>query len=142
MGVVKTKSNQDEKHLKAGKMHFAFVLPFALVAAVSGAVVPSVGSQPAVTSSQFHSQDEAGNFAFGYANPTSQREESGNVETGVVRSRTPTPGEGLSTMLLTTLASGQLFESCDLDCYHHWRPDNSPNISWIKKAIFTTSIMV
>merc|ERR1711908_149665 len=79
MGVVKTKSNQDEKHLKAGKMHFAFV------PAVSGAVVPSVGSQPAVTSSQFHSQDEAGNFAFGYANPTSQREESCNVETGVVR---------------------------------------------------------
>jgi len=66
-------------------MHFAFVLPFALVAAVSGAVVPATGSQPAVTSSQFHSQDEAGNFAFGYANPTSQREESGNVETGVVR---------------------------------------------------------
>jgi len=66
-------------------MHFAFVLPFALVAAVSGSVVPAVASHNAATSSQFHSQDEAGNFAFGYSNPVSHREESGNVETGVVR---------------------------------------------------------
>merc|ERR1712071_658086 len=97
------------KH-QAARMHFAFVLPFALVAAVSGSVVPAVASHNAATSSQFHSQDEAGNFAFGYSNPLSQREESGNVETGVVRGCTPTPGEGPSTMLPTTLASGQPFE--------------------------------
>jgi len=34
-------------------------------------------------SSQFHSQDEAGNFAFGYNNVNGAREESGNVDTGV-----------------------------------------------------------
>jgi len=50
-------------------------LPVAAVAAE--AVVPSVSS------SQFHSQDEAGNFAFGYNNVNGAREESGNVDTGV-----------------------------------------------------------
>merc|ERR1712179_149462 len=88
MGSVGKRSlNQNEKQEKAtpAKMHFAFVLPFALIAAVSGGVVPATVSENAVTSSQFHSQDEAGNFAFAYSNPVSHREESGNVETGVVR---------------------------------------------------------
>merc|ERR1719483_549298 len=40
-------------------------------------------SVPSVTSSQFHSQDEEGNYAFGYNNINSARQESGNVETGV-----------------------------------------------------------
>merc|ERR1711931_476031 len=84
MGVVKRKRSIWRRK-PAAKMHFAFVLPFALLAAVSGGVVPATLSQNAVTSSQFHSQDEAGNFAFGYSNPLSHREESGNVETGVVR---------------------------------------------------------
>merc|ERR1712112_80914 len=43
-------------------------------------------SVPSVTSSQFHSQDESGNFAFGYNNVNGAREESGNVETGVTGS--------------------------------------------------------
>merc|ERR1712126_20803 len=55
-------------------------LPVAGVAAE--AVVPSVSS------SQFHSQDEAGNFAFGYNNVNGAREESGNVDTGVMGSYT------------------------------------------------------
>ena len=36
-----------------------------------------------VTSSQFHSQDEEGNYAFGYNNINSFRVESGNALTGV-----------------------------------------------------------
>merc|ERR1712126_47396 len=43
---------------------------------------------PSVHSSQFHSQDEAGNFAFGYNNVNGAREESGNVDTGVMGSYT------------------------------------------------------
>ena len=38
---------------------------------------------PSVTSSQFHSQDEEGNYAFGYNNINSFRVESGNALTGV-----------------------------------------------------------
>jgi hypothetical protein len=38
---------------------------------------------PSVTSSQFHSQDEEGNYAFGYNNINSARQESGNARTGV-----------------------------------------------------------
>ena len=37
--------------------------------------------------------NQAGNFAFGYSNPLSHREESGNVETGVVRWGHPLSGE-------------------------------------------------
>merc|ERR1712133_308399 len=115
MGVVVKRSlNQDEKQEEAtpAKMHFAFVLPFALIAAVNGGVVPATAvSENAVTSSQFHSQDEAGNFAFGYNNPVSHREESGNVETELSGDLTQMRGEGLSTMSLTNLDSGQLFES-------------------------------
>merc|ERR1712106_667417 len=38
---------------------------------------------PTVTSSQFHSQDEDKNYAFGYSNINSARQESGNALTGV-----------------------------------------------------------
>merc|ERR1719422_2754331 len=38
---------------------------------------------PTVTSTQFHSQDEEKNFAFGYSNINSARQESGNALTGV-----------------------------------------------------------
>merc|ERR1711962_1176672 len=50
-------------------------------------------SVPSVTSSQFHSQDEAGNFAFGYNNANGAREESGNVDTGVMGSYTGADGQ-------------------------------------------------
>merc|ERR1712013_758815 len=51
----------------------------AVVAEVRAAV-------PTVTSTQFHSQDEEKNFAFGYSNITSARQESGNALTGVTGS--------------------------------------------------------
>merc|ERR1739838_790488 len=41
---------------------------------------------PTVTSTQFHSQDEAKNYAFGYSNINSARQESGNALTGVTGS--------------------------------------------------------
>merc|ERR1712179_610652 len=50
-------------------------------------------SAPSLTSSQYHSQDEAGNFAFGYNNVNGAREESGNVETGVSGSYTGADGQ-------------------------------------------------
>merc|ERR1712055_674021 len=50
-----------------------------LVAEVRAAV-------PTVTSTQFHSQDEEKNFAFGYSNINSARQESGNALTGVTGS--------------------------------------------------------
>jgi len=66
--------------------------PVAAVAPVAAAapVAVSVKSSalPSVHSSQFHSQDEAGNFAFGYNNVNGAREESGNVDTGVMGSYT------------------------------------------------------
>ena len=41
---------------------------------------------PTVTSTQFHSQDEDKNYAFGYSNINSARHESGNALTGVTGS--------------------------------------------------------
>merc|ERR1712098_137970 len=41
---------------------------------------------PTVTSTQFHSQDEEKNYAFGYSNINSARQESGNALTGVTGS--------------------------------------------------------
>ena len=39
-----------------------------------------------VTSSQYHAQDEEGNYSFGYSNPNSARMETGNPYTGVMGS--------------------------------------------------------
>merc|ERR1712055_180772 len=41
---------------------------------------------PTITSTQFHSQDEEKNYAFGYSNINSARQESGNALTGVTGS--------------------------------------------------------
>ena len=52
---------------------------------------PAQLASPAVTrvvSSQYHSQDEDKNFAFGYSNINSARHEAGNAYTGVVGSYT------------------------------------------------------
>lgn len=44
----------------------------------------SVKAVPAgVHAQQYHSQDEFGNYSYGYANPNSQKQESGNALTGV-----------------------------------------------------------
>jgi len=44
------------------------------------------------------------------------------------------PGEELSTMLPTTLDSGQPFESWDMFCHHYWTPEQETNIlAWFQK---------
>merc|ERR1739838_1242185 len=52
------------------------------VAAVQAAPVAAVHAAPAVqtvTSSQYHAQDEAGNYKYGYKNINSAKEAAGNV---------------------------------------------------------------
>merc|ERR1711936_543842 len=58
------------------------------VSPVSGAhSVAAVGDvthlEASLTSSQYHAQDEEGNYSFGYTNPTSARQETGNPLTGI-----------------------------------------------------------
>merc|ERR1739847_210123 len=62
----------------------------AAVPAVPAAVVsqPASPAVPSVVSSQYHSQDEETNFAFGYSNINSARHEAGNAYTGVAGSYT------------------------------------------------------
>ena len=58
----------------------AYSAPLAAAPAVPGAY-----SGPSIPSSQYHSQDEEGNYAFGYTNVHGAREEmghSGSVVTG------------------------------------------------------------
>ena len=65
-----------------------------LLSALIGLLQAAVVSQPAslavprVVSSQYHSQDEDKNFAFGYSNINSARHEAGNALTGVAGSYT------------------------------------------------------
>merc|ERR1712013_869820 len=56
------------------------------VAAPAHVVAEVRAAVPTVTSTQFHSQDEEKNFAFGYSNINSARRESGNALTGVTGS--------------------------------------------------------
>jgi len=56
------------------------------VAAPAPVVAEVRAAVPTVTSTQFHSQDEEKNFAFGYSNINSARQESGNALTGVTGS--------------------------------------------------------
>merc|ERR1712013_886943 len=56
------------------------------VAAPAHVVAEVRAAVPTVTSTQFHSQDEEKNFAFGYSNINSARQESGNALTGVTGS--------------------------------------------------------
>jgi len=48
---------------------------------VSTSVVKSVAAAP--SASQFHAQDEFGNYEYGYQNPNSAKREGGNARTGV-----------------------------------------------------------
>merc|ERR1712123_236033 len=54
--------------------------------AAAPVVAAARAAVPTVTSSQFHSQDEDKNYAFGYSNINSARQESGNALTGVTGS--------------------------------------------------------
>merc|ERR1712013_623537 len=66
-------------HVVAAPAVRTIAAPATVVAEVRAAV-------PTVTSTQFHSQDEEKNFAFGYSNINSARQESGNALTGVTGS--------------------------------------------------------
>merc|ERR1711892_1626594 len=60
----------------------AVAVAAAPVAAVQAAPVAAVHASPAVqtvTSSQYHAQDEAGNYKYGYKNINSAKEAAGNV---------------------------------------------------------------
>merc|ERR1739838_441247 len=60
----------------------AVAVAAAPVAAVQAASVAAVHAAPAVqtvTSSQYHAQDEAGNYKYGYKNINSAKEAAGNV---------------------------------------------------------------
>jgi len=49
-----------------------------------------------VTQQQYHSQDEFGNYAYGYANQNSEKHESGNAHTGVRGHYSYIDGQGLN----------------------------------------------
>ena len=50
----------------------------------SVAAVPEVGHETQhVTATQYHAQDEDGNYSFGYRNPNGARHETGNPYTGI-----------------------------------------------------------
>jgi len=58
---------------------------------------PAAYVQPnGVTAQQYHSQDEFGNYAYGYANQNSQKQEAGNVNLGVRGSYSYDAGHGLN----------------------------------------------
>lgn len=67
--------------------------PVAVAAPYEAAIAPAapIGS----TSSQFHSQDEFGNYDYSYSNINSAKHESGNAHTGVMGSYSYVDGNGL-----------------------------------------------
>ena len=73
--------------------HAAIATAPVAVAAPYEAVAPAapIGS----TSSQFHSQDEFGNYDYSYSNINSAKHESGNAHTGVMGSYSYVDGHGL-----------------------------------------------
>merc|ERR1711997_25617 len=65
--------------------------------AVYTAPTASISVQPTgITAQQYHSQDEFGNYAYGYANQNSQKQEAGNVNLGVRGSYSYDAGHGLN----------------------------------------------
>ena len=66
------------------------VVPAPQVAAVAP-IAPAEGP----VASQFHAQDEFGNYQYGYANVNSQKHEIGNVNTGVQGSYSHVDANGL-----------------------------------------------
>merc|ERR1712058_65197 len=60
--------------------------PAPVIAKAATVVAEVRAAVPTVTSTQFHSQDEEKNYAFGYSNINSARQESGNALTGVTGS--------------------------------------------------------
>merc|ERR1711953_865228 len=72
--------------------------PMVTVKAAPAPVV-TVKAAPApvnqATSTQFHAQDEFGNFQYGYSNINSQKHETGNIHTGVSGSYSYTDAHGI-----------------------------------------------
>ena len=61
-------------------------IPAAPVAKTVAAAVPAVAAPVAgAVATQYHAQDEAGNWQYGYANPNSAKQERGNKYSGVVK---------------------------------------------------------
>merc|ERR1711990_799506 len=67
----------------------SYAAPAAIAAPVATA---NHGDYQSVSSSQYHSQDEEGNYAFGYNNVNGARQEEGNSLTGVMGSYTGAAG--------------------------------------------------
>merc|ERR1711953_334649 len=71
------------------------------VVTVKAAPAPAVTVKAApapvnqATSTQFHAQDEFGNFQYGYSNINSQKHETGNIHTGVSGSYSYTDAHGI-----------------------------------------------
>jgi len=78
--------------------HSNYAAPATVAAPANVAVVAapvaiaSHGDYQSVSSSQYHSQDEEGNYAFGYNNVNGARQEEGNSLTGVMGSYTGAAG--------------------------------------------------
>merc|ERR1711884_292907 len=75
--------------LTYGAASFGYRTAGAPVVTIKAAPAPvvTVNAAPApvnhATSTQFHAQDEFGNFQYGYSNINSQKHETGNIHTGV-----------------------------------------------------------
>jgi len=78
--------------------HTNYAAPAAVAApapapvAAAPVAIASHGDYQSVSSSQYHSQDEEGNYAFGYNNVNGARQEEGNSLTGVMGSYTGAAG--------------------------------------------------
>jgi len=66
--------------------------PVAVAAVAAPVAIASHGDYQSVSSSQYHNQDEEGNYAFGYNNVNGARQEEGNSLTGVMGSYTGAAG--------------------------------------------------
>merc|ERR1712223_1486242 len=87
--------------LTYGAASFGYRTAPAPVVTVKAAPTPvvTVNAAPApvnqATSTQFHAQDEFGNFQYGYSNINSQKHETGNIHTGVSGSYSYTDAHGI-----------------------------------------------
>merc|ERR1711953_1515434 len=85
--------------LTYGAAPIAYRTATAPVVTIKAAPVVTVKAAPApvnqATSTQFHAQDEFGNFQYGYSNINSQKHETGNIHTGVSGSYSYTDAHGI-----------------------------------------------
>merc|ERR1711890_210037 len=77
MGITSLFTSTSTPNIKLSNMNALVVLSL-VVCAVSAGVIPAHYGYGGA-SEQHHSQDEAGNYAYGYSDPNSHKEESGNA---------------------------------------------------------------